>query len=49
MISNPIGLEISEDAAEKLEVECGFCDKRIKIRSLEAHVRSEHFDGLGCQ
>ena len=42
MQSNPIGLEISEESAEKLEVECGFCDRKIRIRSLADHVRIEH-------
>ncbi|MEM2160735.1 MAG: hypothetical protein QXN55_07270 [Candidatus Nitrosotenuis sp.] len=35
---------ITEEEAEKLEVTCGFCDKRIAIRSLEAHVRIEHLN-----
>jgi hypothetical protein len=42
MQSNPLGLEISEEAAERLEVACGFCDRKIRIRSLEAHVRIAH-------
>jgi len=42
MQSNPLGLEISEEAAEKLEVVCGFCDRKIRIRSLESHIRTEH-------
>lgn len=42
MQSNPIGREISEEAAEKLEVVCGFCDRKVRIRSLEEHVRREH-------
>lgn len=42
MISNPLGLEISEEAAEKLEVVCGFCDRKIRIRSLGEHVRMQH-------
>lgn len=34
---------LTEEEAEKLEVECGFCDKKIiKIRSLAEHVKSEH-------
>ncbi|MEW6044028.1 MAG: hypothetical protein AB1608_07165 [Thermoproteota archaeon] len=37
-----IGYEIPQEEAEKVEVTCGFCDKRIAIRSLEAHVRLEH-------
>ena len=40
---------LSEDEAEKLEVGCGFCDRRIRIRSLEDHIRSEHFASLGRQ
>jgi hypothetical protein len=42
MQSNPLGLEISEEAAEKLEVVCGCCDRKIRIRSLGEHVRREH-------
>lgn len=42
MKSNPSGLEITEEEAEKLEATCGFCEKRIRIRSLEEHVRREH-------
>lgn len=42
MQSNPLGLEISEETAEKLEVICGFCERKIRIRSLEEHVRIEH-------
>jgi len=46
MQSNPVGLEMTEEEAEKLEITCGFCDRKIRIRSLEAHVRSEHLDSL---
>jgi hypothetical protein len=42
MQSNQIGLEIPEEEAEKLEVACGFCERRIRIRSLANHVRLEH-------
>lgn len=42
MQSNPIGLEISEETAERLEVLCGFCDRKIRIRSLSDHVFFEH-------
>lgn len=45
MESNPIGLEISEEMAERLEVFCGFCDRKIAIRSLAEHVRIEHLHG----
>jgi len=43
MQSNPIRLEMTEEEAEKLEVTCGFCDRKIRIRSLADHVKSEHF------
>jgi hypothetical protein len=46
MKSNPVGLEISEEEAEKLEMTCGFCDRRVRIRSLEDHARKEHFKNL---
>lgn len=34
---------LTEEEAEKLEVTCGFCEKRITIRSLEAHIRIIHY------
>lgn len=49
MQSNPIGLEISEEEAEKLEVTCGYCDKKIRIRSLDEHVRIEHSPRFGSK
>lgn len=42
MQSNLFVREITEDEAEKLEVSCGFCEQRIRIRSLEEHVRIKH-------
>jgi len=29
---------LTEEEAEKLEVTCGFCDRKIRIRSLADHV-----------
>jgi hypothetical protein len=37
-----IGLDISEEAADKLEVECGYCGKLIRIRSLADHILVSH-------
>jgi len=33
---------LTEEEAEKLEVTCGFCDRKIRIRSLADHVLAEH-------
>jgi len=37
-----VGLDISEEAADKLEVECGHCGKLIRIRSLADHIMAAH-------
>ncbi|MFM8659011.1 MAG: hypothetical protein ACKOCQ_03645 [Candidatus Nitrosotenuis sp.] len=34
--------DVSEDQAERFEVECGFCAKPIAVRSLEAHIMAFH-------
>lgn len=34
--------DVTEEQAEKFEVECGFCSKLIAIRSLEAHIMVFH-------
>lgn len=34
--------DISEEEAERFEVECGFCSKIIAVRSLEAHIMALH-------
>ena len=34
--------DITEDEAERFEVECGFCAKPIAVRSLEAHIMAFH-------
>ena len=36
------GIDISEEAADKLEVECGHCGKLIRIRSLADHILVAH-------
>lgn len=41
-MSSNSGEYLTEEEAEKLEVTCGFCDKRLRIRSLVDHVKSEH-------
>lgn len=33
---------LTEEEAEKLEVTCDFCDRKIRIRSLAVHVHLEH-------
>ena len=41
------GYDITEEAFDKLEVECGFCGKLVRMRSLTAHVglaHSGHFE-----
>ncbi len=42
-----MGLEIPEEEAEKLEVTCGFCDRKIRIRSLADHVQIVHSSKFG--
>ncbi|GEM_PF-4937278 len=37
-----LGVDISEEAADKLEVECGHCGKLIRIRSLADHILISH-------
>jgi hypothetical protein len=37
-----LGVDISEEAADKLEVECGHCGKLIRIRSLADHILVAH-------
>lgn len=34
--------DVTEEQAEKFEVECGFCAKLIAVRSLEAHIMAFH-------
>ena len=41
------GHDITEETFDILEVECGFCGKLVRMRSLTAHVglvHSEHFE-----
>jgi hypothetical protein len=37
-----LGLDISEENMDRLEVECGYCGKLICIRSLAAHIIAVH-------
>lgn len=37
-----LGIDISEESADKLEVECGHCGKLIRIRSLADHILVAH-------
>lgn len=39
---NDLGIEISEESADRLEVECGHCGKLFRIRSLAAHIMVAH-------
>ena len=41
------GYDITEETFDKLEVECGFCGKLVRMRSLTAHVGSVHSDHFG--
>lgn len=41
------GCDITEEAFDKLEVECGFCGKLVRMRSLTAHVGAIHSDHFG--
>ena len=34
--------DITEEQAERFEVECGFCARLIAVRSLEAHIMASH-------
>ncbi|MEM2161065.1 MAG: hypothetical protein QXN55_08940 [Candidatus Nitrosotenuis sp.] len=48
-MSSNSGEYLTEEEAEKLEVTCGYCDRRIKIRSLGEHVQLEHSPKLGSK
>lgn len=37
---------LTEEEAEKLEVTCGFCERKVRIRSLVDHVKAEHSDNV---
>ncbi len=51
MQSNLSDFEMTEEEAKKLEVTCGFCDRKIRIRSLTEHIKIEHSNNLNskCQ
>jgi hypothetical protein len=37
-----LGIDVSEESMDKLEVECGHCGRLIRIRSLAVHILSTH-------